>query len=276
MDTAQFTENLAMGISYRGSAYCGWQRQRHRSDTVQETLEAAISRVANAPTNTICAGRTDSGVHASGQVIHVNTAAKRSDYGWQMGINTHLPADIRVDWVRVVGRDFHARFSANYRRYQYIIEDSSVGNAVFAGLITPYKYSLDAGAMHDAAQCLLGEHDFSSFRAAHCQSNTPFRHIDHLRVGRHQQFVVIDIQSNAFLYHMVRNIVGALLLIGNGKRDAKWLEQVFNAKDRRKAPATAAADGLYLVEVGYNEAHQLPIDSNTLPFVTVMENKQSE
>lgn len=259
--------HLAMGISYRGSAYCGWQRQRHRSDTVQEALEHAISKVANEPISLTCAGRTDAGVHASGQVIHINTTALRSDYGWQMGINTSLPTDIRVNWVHSVTADFHARFSATYRRYQYVIEDNSVGNALFSGLVTSFKQPLDAKAMHTAAQCLLGENDFSSFRASQCQSNTPFRHVEHVRVFRYQHFVVVDIQANAFLYHMVRNIVGALLTVGSGKHDADWFADVFAAKDRRKAPATAPADGLYLIEVGYNEAHNLPTGAPALPFV---------
>ncbi len=212
---------LALGVSYRGNAYCGWQRQGHRADTVQETLENAISYVANENISTICAGRTDAGVHASAQVIHFATTAQRSVYGWQMGINTRLPTDIRVNWVRPVSADFHARFSAIYRRYQYVIEDNSPGNALFTGLLTPYRQALDAKAMHHAAQCLPGEHDFSSFRAAQCQSNTPFRHIDHIRVFRAQ----------------------------------------------RKAPATAPADGLYLVEVGYNKDHQIPVGGKPLPFI---------
>lgn len=267
MNNTVTSKHIALGISYRGNAYCGWQRQRHRTDTVQETLENALSYVADTPVSLTCAGRTDSGVHASGQVVQFTTSAMRDHYSWKMGTNTNLPLDIRVNWVRAVSADFHARFSATYRRYQYVIEDNSVGNALFTGLIKPYRHALDAKAMHQAAQCLLGEHDFSSFRAAQCQSNTPFRHIDHIHIFRCQQFVIIDIKANAFLYHMVRNIVGALLNVGNGKYNAHWFAQIFAAKDRRQAPATAPAEGLYLIEVGYNEAHHLPIGGAALPFV---------
>ncbi len=249
---------IAMGVSYRGNAYNGWQRQPHCPSTVQEQLENALSRVANAPVETLCAGRTDTGVHATGQVIHFDTAAERSAYGWQMGANTNLPKDIRVDWVREVTSDFHARFSAHYRRYHYVIEDNSVGNAIFHGLITPWRTALDVERMHAGGQYLLGEQNFSSFRAAQCQSNTAFRHIDFIAVKRYGKRVVVDIQANAFLYHMVRNIVGALLVVGQGKRPPEWMAALLGAQDRRQAPATAPADGLYLVAVGYAEACGLP------------------
>ncbi len=261
---SEFTR-IAMGISYRGCAYNGWQRQPHCPDTVQGHLEAALSQVANAPIETTCAGRTDSGVHGTGQVIHFDTPAQRSEYGWKMGVNTNLNKDIRVNWVREVDADFHARFSANSRRYHYVIEDDSVGNALFHQLITPCRQPLDAEAMHEAGQYLLGEQDFSSFRAAQCQSNTAFRHVDFVRVSRHGAFVVVDIQANAFLYHMVRNIVGALLLVGQGKCQPAWVGEVLAAKDRRQAPATAPADGLYLVDVGYKD-YAFPAPP-ALPFV---------
>lgn len=257
-----------MGVSYRGNSYNGWQRQAHSTNTVQGHVEAAIATVANEPIDSICAGRTDSGVHGTGQVIHFDTHAERSDYSWLMGTNRNLPRDIRIDWVKPVSEDFHARFSAHYRRYHYVIEDNSIGNAIFLGLITPYRHALDAEAMHEAAQYLLGEKDCSSFRAAQCQSNTPFRHINFVNVTRHGRFVVVDIQANAFLYHMVRNIVGALLLVGQGKHSPAWLDDILATKDRTKAPATAPADGLYLVEVGYDKIHELPINSAPLPFLS--------
>lgn len=262
------TQRIAMGISYRGNAYSGWQRQPHCCATVQENLENAIANVANEPVSLICAGRTDSGVHGTGQVIHFDSFAKRSEYSWQMGTNRHLPRDIRVHWVREVDDEFHARFSAGYRRYHYVIEDDSIGNAIFTGLVTPYRYALNVEKMHVAAQCLLGEQDFSSFRAAQCQSNTPFRYIEFIDVRRSGRFIIVDIQANAFLYHMVRNIVGALLVIGKGNRRVEWLAEILAAQDRRQAPATAPADGLYLVEVGYDAVYQLPLGGEPLPFLS--------
>lgn len=258
---------LAFGISYCGRDYYGWQKQSHTDNTVQYHIEQALSAVANEDISLVCAGRTDSGVHATGQVIHIETTAVREQRGWKMGANTRLPKNIRVNWVQDVPDDFHARFSANYRRYQYIIEDDCNGNAIFDGLVTPYRYKLDSNIMHEAAQALLGEQDFSSFRAAQCQSNTANRHIDFVKVYRKEQFVIVDIQANAFLYHMVRNIVGSLLLIGQGKKPPSWLSELLQAKDRRLAAATAIANGLYLVEVGYNSVYNIPTGNHALPFI---------
>lgn len=258
---------LAAGVSYCGKDYYGWQKQSHSNNTVQNHVEKALSRVADHLVITQCAGRTDSGVHATGQVVHFETTSERSLFAWKKGSNTYLPKAIRIDWVCGVNDDFHARFSASYRRYQYIIEDNSGGNALFHDLITPYRYPLNTELMHVGAQNLIGENDFSSFRAAQCQSNTPYRHIDHLRVYRHQQFVVIDIQANAFLYHMVRNIVGALLVVGCGKQAPEWIADLLAARDRCQAPATSIASGLYLVEVGYNSVYNIPKGNTILPFV---------
>lgn len=259
-------KKLALGVSYRGTAYYGWQKQKHSSNTVQHHLENALSAVANHTVEVFCAGRTDSGVHGTGQVIHINTDAVRSLHGWKMGANTHLPKDIRINWVQPVTADFHARFSAVYRRYQYIIADDCLGDAIFNGLITPCRYRLNTNLMHEAAQCLLGEQDFSSFRAAQCQSNTPYRHIDFVNVYRNRRFVIIDIQANAFLYHMVRNIVGSLMLIGQEKKPVNWLLEILLAKDRKQSAATAIAAGLYLVEVGYHSMYNIPKDDVRLPF----------
>lgn len=258
---------LVFGISYCGKGYYGWQRQAHSDNTIQFHLEQALSTVANHPVALTCAGRTDSGVHATGQVIHIETQAIRSLHGWKMGVNRHLPPTIRVDWVQGADDEFHARFSAKYRRYQYIIEENSVGNAIFSGLVTPYRYALDVEKMHTAAQYLLGENDFSSFRAARCQSNSPFRHIDFIRVYRHGGFIIVDIQANAFLYHMVRNIVGTLQSIGNGKRPPEWMEQLLIARNRCLAAPTSIADGLYLVEVGYDSVYNIPTGGKILPFL---------
>ncbi|PID66647.1 MAG: tRNA pseudouridine(38-40) synthase TruA [Gammaproteobacteria bacterium] len=258
---------LALGVSYCGRHYYGWQRQSHTHNTVQHYIELALSTVADETVNVCCAGRTDSGVHASGQVIHFSTNALRDLRGWKMGTNTQLPKDIRIHWVRAVADDFHARFSAKYRRYHYIIEDNSSGNAIFNGLVTPCRYALDAEAMQQAAQVLVGEHDFSSFRAAQCQSQTPNRHVDFIRVYRNGQFVIIDIQANAFLYHMVRNIVGSLLLIGQGKKEVAWLNKVLQERNRCLAGTTAGANGLYLVEVGYDSVYNIPAGNHPLPFI---------
>lgn len=258
---------LALGISYRGTHYYGWQKQRHSDNTVQYHVEQALSYVANHSVEVVCAGRTDSGVHGVGQVVHFSTTAQRSLHGWMMGGNSHLPRDIRVNWAKIVAEDFHARFSAIYRRYQYVIADNSLGDAVFDGLVTCSRYALDEKSMHEAAQYLLGEQDFSSFQAAQCQSQTSFRHVDFIHVYRSGGFIIIDIQANAFLYHMVRNIVGALMLVGSGKKPITWLSKVLLAKDRTQSAATAKAHGLYLIEVGYAKEHQIPVGHNPLPFV---------
>lgn len=258
---------VALGISYRGTHYYGWQKQKHSDNTVQYHVERALSHVADHSVELVCAGRTDSGVHGLGQVIHISTPAQRSSHGWVRGANSHLPRDIRVNWAKVVADDFHARFSAIYRRYQYVIADKSLGNAVFDGLVTCHRYALDEKLMHEAAQCLLGEQDFSSFQAAQCQSQTPFRYIDFVHVYRVRGFVIIDIQANAFLYHMVRNIAGALMLVGSGKEPITWLSEVLLAKDRTQSAATAKAHGLYLIEVGYAKEHQIPVGYSPLPFV---------
>lgn len=261
-------KKIAFGISYCGKGYYGWQKQAHSNNTVQHHVDSALSVVANHQIESVCAGRTDSGVHGTGQVIHIQTDAERTQRSWKMGVNTNLPKNIRVDWVYPVDDDFHARFSATYRRYQYIIIDDSVGSAIFDGLVTPCRYQLDVHSMHEAAQALLGENDFSSFRAAQCQSNTPNRYIEHIRVYRAKQCIVVDIQANAFLYHMVRNIVGALLVVGQGKQPSDWLGELLLKKNRRLAPATAPADGLYLVEVGYPDADNIPTSPIALPFAT--------
>lgn len=259
---------LALGVSYKGTNYFGWQKQQHTENTVQYYVESALAKIANEPITVVCAGRTDSGVHATAQVIHLTTRAERSEYGWKMGSNTQLPPTIRVEWVRAVPEDFHARFSAHYRRYQYIIEDQSVGNSIFSGIITPVRGALDTERMQQAALCLLGEKDFSSFRAAQCQSQTSFRHIDFIHVYRKKRYVVIDIQANAFLYHMVRNLVGSLVYVGLHKRPVDWLSEVLSAKDRRQAAPTFIADGLYLVEVGYDSLYNIPVGGKSLPFMT--------
>ncbi|MFI0489562.1 MAG: tRNA pseudouridine(38-40) synthase TruA [Yersinia sp. (in: enterobacteria)] len=248
---------IALGIEYDGSRYFGWQRQLDVV-SVQACLEAALSKVANEPIGVFCAGRTDTGVHATGQVVHFVTRAARKDAAWTMGVNSHLPPDIAVRWVKTVDHDFHARFSATARRYRYIIFNHRYRPAVLVQGVTHCHMPLDAEKMAQAARCLLGEHDFTSFRAVQCQSRTPWRNLKQVKITRHGAYIVIDIKANAFVHHMVRNIVGSLLEIGIGNQDVSWMAQLLALKDRTRAAATAKAEGLYLVSVDYPEYFDLP------------------
>ncbi|CFR00554.1 tRNA pseudouridine(38-40) synthase TruA [Yersinia enterocolitica] len=251
------TLKIALGIEYNGSRYFGWQRQQEVT-SVQACLEAALSKVANEPIGVFCAGRTDAGVHATGQVVHFVTTAVRKDAAWTMGVNSHLPPDIAVRWVKTVDEDFHARFSATARRYRYIIFNHRYRPAVLAQGVTHCHMPLDAEKMEQAAQCLLGENDFTSFRAVQCQSRTPWRNVKHVKVTRHGAYIVVDIKANAFVHHMVRNIVGSLIEIGAGNQDVNWMAELLALKDRSRAAATAKAEGLYLVSVDYPEHFALP------------------
>ncbi|MDY6812734.1 MAG: tRNA pseudouridine(38-40) synthase TruA [Pseudomonadota bacterium] len=248
---------IALGLEYDGSRYHGWEAQRHTGLTVQATLERALARIADAPVRTVVAGRTDTGVHAAGQVVHFETDAQRPARAWVLGTNSHLPADVSVSWAQAVPADFHARFSARWRVYRYLLMDRRARSALRAGRVCWRRYPLDHGRMHAAAQALVGEHDFSAFRGADCQAHSPIRQVQWLRVRRRGELVIVDIRANAFLHHMVRNIVGSLLPIGEGSRPAGWLGEVLAARDRRAAGVTAPAAGLYLVAVGYPD-HALP------------------
>lgn len=248
---------IALGIEYDGSAAYGWQRQLE-VPSIQQSLEEALSIVANEPIEVFCAGRTDAGVHATNQVVHFNTSAERNERAWTMGINSNLPDCVAVTWAKQVSEDFHARFSATARRYRYIIFNNKLRPAILKAGLSHYHCKLNVELMNTAAQCLLGERDFSSFRAVQCQSKTPFRNIHHVRVTRMQQYVIVDIKANAFLHHMVRNIVGCLIEIGSEKKPVEWLQQVLEAKDRTKAAATAKPGGLYLVEVDYPSEFEIP------------------
>lgn len=248
---------IALGIEYQGSAYCGWQRQRH-CDSVQARLEAALSQIAAQPISLFCAGRTDTGVHAIGQVAHFEAPCSRPLRAWLEGTNTLLPEDIRVVWVREMAGDFHARFSAQARQYRYVIFNRSVRSAVLAGRVTWERRGLDEAAMHRAAQDLIGEHDFSSFRAAECQAAHARREIQSLQVSRRGEMVFIDIQANAFLHHMVRNIAGTLMQIGRGEQNEAWAATLLALRDRTQATATAPASGLYFVNAFYPESFALP------------------
>jgi tRNA pseudouridine38-40 synthase len=251
---------IALGLEYDGGAYRGWQVQAH-ANSVQHQVQCALGFVANHPVEVISAGRTDAGVHAGMQVVHFDTAVERSERAWVLGANTQLPTDISVLWARAVPADFHARHSALARRYRYVILNRQVRPALERQRVAWVRQPLDAAPMHVAAQALLGEHDFSSFRAAECQSPTPMRRLLTIAVMRIDHYVVIDVAANAFLHHMVRNIAGVLIAIGTGERPVAWCEQVLRARDRRLGGVTAPPQGLALTGVRYAEALQLPSES---------------
>lgn len=248
---------IALGIEYDGAAYYGWQRQKEVI-SVQEELEKALSIIANHPVTVNCAGRTDSGVHGTGQVVHFDTDANRQDVAWTLGVNSNLPKDISVRWVKQVSDSFHARFSATARRYRYIIYNGDFRPAILNAGLSHYHHPLDASLMQQAATHLIGEHDFTSFRALHCQANSPVRCIEFIEINRRSDFIIIDIKANAFLHHMVRNIAGSLIEIGRGNQPVDWLTTLLAYKDRAKAAATAKPGGLYLVEVDYPQEFNLP------------------
>ncbi len=250
----------ALGVEYRGTAYCGWQRQPH-CDSIQQNLEAALAFVADHDVELVCAGRTDTGVHALLQIAHFETTAERSERAWVLGANCRLPRDIRISWVRPVGDDFHARFNARARSYRYAIFNNPVASAIFHDLCAWEFRPLDHAAMHDCAQLLLGEQDFSSFRAVGCQSKSAHREIHEISVTRQGDLVFLDVTANAFLYHMVRNIAGSLLEVGKGKQDIEWFGRVLQSRDRNLAAPTAPAAGLYFLGARYDEQHKLPTAS---------------
>ena len=248
---------ISLGIEYDGSAYSGWQRQPH-APSVQETLEKALSRVADHDIQVACAGRTDAGVHALEQVVHFDSDAVRDAYSWTMGGTVNLPHDIAVLWAQPVDDMFHARHSATARSYRYVILNRPVRPAIgFHGTSWVYR-SLDAERMHEAAQYLLGEHDFTSFRAQKCQSRTPVRRVRYIDVRRHGEHIVIEIEANAFLHHMVRNIAGVLTTVGGGQQPVGWVGEVLSARDRTCAGITASPQGLYLRHVSYPDHFGLP------------------
>jgi len=255
------TGRIALCLSYNGYNYHGWQAQKSGLPTVQKYLEQAVSVVANHPVKVVCAGRTDSSVHASYQIVHFETNAIRSCRSWIFGCNANLPKDISVTWVESVQDEFHARFSAIGRRYHYVIYNHPVRPANFSRELTWSHVQLDEKVMHAAAQCLVGEHDFSSFRAVGCQSKSPVRTLEFVNVERFSNMIVIDIKGNAFLHHMVRNIAGVLMAIGSGKYPIEWCEEVLTLKDRTKADVTASPHGLYLTHVEYPEVFAIPASS---------------
>lgn len=252
-------QRLAARVEYHGGHYHGWQMQPQLPvATVQEVVEAALGNVAGEAVRTVCAGRTDTGVHGFGQIIHFDAPVQRSLKAWSMGANRHLPWDVRLHWVVPVSSEFHARFSALSRRYRYIVLSTPVRSGLIEGLVCWYRRPLDLESMNVAAHALLGEHDFSAFRAAGCQSSTPIREVMHCSVERIGDYVVIDITANAFLQHMVRNIVGSLLAVGSGRVTTEWFVETLHGCNRTVAAETAPAAGLYLVQVCYPSTFNLP------------------
>ena len=248
---------VALAVEYDGSQYHGWQSQPNLH-TVQGCLEKAVSRVADHEVKVYCAGRTDTGVHACAQVVHFDTTVERSMTAWVYGSNSHLPKDICVRWAKIVDEQFHARFSATARRYRYIIYNNPIRPAVFRSGMTWHYRQLDHRLMHEAAQCLVGENDFTSFRAVECQSKTAMRNIHKIFVKRERDIVIVDVTANAFLHHMVRNIVGVLIAVGSGRKPKDWAREVLDARDRSLGAETAPPYGLYLVQVQYPKTFALP------------------
>lgn len=248
---------IALGIEYNGHGYYGWQYQPGLP-TIQGALEEALSKIANEPIYLFCAGRTDASVHATGQVIHFDTRAKRHIDAWIWGANSYLPPSIVVRWAKQVDYHFHARFTAVARRYRYIIFNHPIRPAILSNRVTWHYYPLDVTSMQDAIPYLLGEQDFSSFRSSQCNSKTPMRCVLDCMIKRQGDYVILEIEANAFLHHMVRNIVGVLFKIGEGLKSSAWMEEVLKSKKRTAAAETAPPDGLYLIQVKYPKPYVFP------------------
>lgn len=255
---------IAASIEYDGSAFAGWQSQPH-APSVQNVVEAAFSRVADHAVKVVCAGRTDAGVHAFGQVVHFDTDAARSQRSWVLGANSNLPASVNINWTREVGDEFHARFGAVARTYRYVILNRWVRSAVYARRATWVHEGLDAQAMHRAAQLLCGEHDFSSFRALACQAKSPVRTVESINIHRENEWVTLEITANAFLHHMVRNITGVLISVGKGERPETWVQEVLDHRDRALGGVTAPPHGLYFVGPRYPDHFRMPDGQLWLP-----------
>jgi tRNA pseudouridine38-40 synthase len=253
---------VAVGIEYDGSGYNGWQFQDN-GVSVQEKVEQALGFVADHPVRVVCAGRTDTGVHALAQVIHFDTQSQRNERSWVFGANANLPKSVAVIWAREVSEAFHARFSAQARRYRYVIFNRHVRPTFLAYRVTWDHRPLDVERMAEAAACLVGEHDFSAYRASECQAKSPVRTVHELKVFRKDDLVIIDIQANAFLHHMVRNIAGVLMAIGAGEQPVGWSQQVLHSRERSLGGVTAPPYGLYLVDVDYGAEFDLPKNTRT-------------
>lgn len=247
----------ALGIEYDGSEFLGWQRHGN-GPTIQAAVESALGFVADEPINVVCSGRTDAGVHAACQVVHFDSEVKREERAWVLGSNTRLPAAVRILWCQIVDSEFHARYAARARCYRYRISNRNIPPAMQRQFLSWERLPLDADAMHRSAQALLGEHDFSAFRTVQCQAKHPIRSVHAIQVSRDGDQVVVDVQANAFLHHMVRNIVGTLVYVGKGKHPPQWAKEILESRDRSRAAPTFQAEGLYLESVEYEARWNLP------------------
>ena len=264
--TGAALQRLALGVAYRGGAYHGWQSQPD-GRTVQDVLEQALGQFALHPVRTLCAGRTDAGVHALNQVVHFDTPLQRDLFSWVRGSNRYLPADVAVQWCVPVAPNFHARNGARGRRYRYLLLQSAVRPALEQGLVGWTFRPLDGETMRAAAQHLIGEHDFSSFRAAACQSPSPIKTLRQLNIRQQGCYWCFDFDGNAFLHHMVRNIVGSLLAVGSGKQAPDWMGDVLAARSRDAAAPTFAPEGLYFLGPYYDAQHGIPEHPATLDWL---------
>ncbi len=260
---------IALGVQYDGEPWGGWQTQPH-GNTVQDALERAMAQFAQRDIDTTCAGRTDAGVHALEQVVHFDTDLRRDMFSWVRGVNAYLPSSVVVRWAAEVapGSDglFHARFSARSRTYHYVLYNNAVRSPLLHGRAGWVFRPLDVERMREAAQCLLGTHDFSAFRAAECQAKTPVKDMQEVQIVQRGDVIVFTFRASAFLHHMVRNLVGSLIFVGSGRREPGWLKEVLEGRDRSLAAPTFAPDGLYLAKVGYEAHWKLPQEQPMLPW----------
>jgi tRNA pseudouridine38-40 synthase len=257
---------IALGLEYDGKHFCGWQSQASGCGA-QDALEAALAQMAGHAVRVHAAGRTDTGVHALIQVVHFETETERPENAWIRGINAHLPPALRVRWAQQVDTEFHARFSAERRSYQYLLQISPVAPALLYGKVGWYHRPLDLALMQEAATHLIGEHDFSAFRAAECQAKSPIKNLQQATITQHGELMLFQFSANAFLHHMVRNLVGSLVYVGKGDHSPSWMVELLQAKDRAQAAPTFAPDGLYLTGVHYDAKWKLPACERTLDFM---------
>lgn len=254
---------IVLGLEYDGARFCGWQTQPTGCG-VQDHVETALAAIAGEPVDTVCAGRTDAGVHAYGQVVHFDTAAQRPESAWVRGVNANLPSGVAVLWALEAVDGFHARYSALSRHYRYLLLNHPVRPAVGHGRTGWFHLPLDIAAMREAAVLLRGEHDFSAFRSSECQARSPIRDLKALDIERSGPYVIFDFHANAFLHHMVRNLVGTLIYVGKGAREPAWTGAVLDSRDRSLAAPTFDAAGLYLMRVEYEQAWGLPKTGRTM------------
>jgi tRNA pseudouridine38-40 synthase len=269
-------KRLALGLQYDGSAYSGWQTQ---SDvrTIQDELERALEGFTQTRVQTVVAGRTDAGVHALGQVVHFDTELERTDFAWVRGTNAFLPPTVAVRWAKPMPDDFHARFAAFERTYFYTLYVSPVRSPMLTGRVGWSFLPLDVHAMREAATCLIGKHDFTSFRSSECQAKTPVKYLRQIDIREQGDFIHFRFRANAFLHHMVRNLMGCFIAIGRGRRPPSWMAEVLAARDRKLAAPTFMPDGLYLAAVGYPENFEVPAPHiGSLPWSAVWEDPQHD